>query len=164
MKSKLFFAILCMLVATSSFAAVKKELNAKSFKSVSVNGFFDKIYIGKNLNVVLVDDPGSAVTIEGDAKFINNVKIENLNGTLTITTTGKTSFQNGKIYVPVKNLSKVDLMPDSKVVSDGVLNCKKLEVSISDGSIAELKNKGQLKISANGNIELEFQKDFRIKE
>ncbi len=164
MKSKLFFSALMIVLITSALASPKKGPETSNSKRISLTGSFNKVSVGAYLNVVLLNDEKAEVTIEGNAKFIENVKVENINGTLTISTNAKSSFQHGTIYVPVKNLSRVDLMSDSKVVSRGFLFCNNLEVYLSEGSTAELKNKGNIQINAKGDSELEYQKYLSIKE
>lgn len=164
MKTKSIIAILLIFASTATFASKPgKSKVSTSTKVVTVEGNYSKISVGSNLNVVFLTDVNAQTRVEGNNSLVNGVDFKVVNGTLFISSKNSFSSQ-GTIYLPAKNLSEIYLNANSKISSNGFLNCTDLTIYVSDGSMAAIKNKGQLELKPTSGTELNFEKYATIRE
>jgi hypothetical protein len=127
-------------------------------KEISINSAFQKIELGSNIHLVLVQDANrSAIVIEGDEKFIPAVNVSIDNGVLSITSKQNLNGRKIKVYVPVTTLTLLDLASDASVASEGVLKLDDLRVIVHDGSSATLRVIGNLQIEPGEGCDLVYE-------
>jgi hypothetical protein len=160
MKTQLLSAVLVSVaILTGSFAYSN---DAKPFrtttKEISINSAFEKIELGSNIQLVLVQDENrSAVVIDGDENFIPAVNISIDRGVLSITSKQNLKGRKIKVYVPVTTLTLLDLASDASVTTEGIVKLDDLKVIVHDGSRADLHILGNLQIEPGEGCDLVYE-------
>ncbi len=164
MKTRSIIAILIIFASTAAFAAKPgKSKVSTSTKMVSLSDNYSKVSVGSNLNVVFLTDGSSQISVVGNNTLLNGVDFKVVNGTLTISSKNTFASQ-GTIFLPAKNLKEIYLYANSKVSSNGVMNCNNLTVYVSEGCVASIKNRGQMELKPTSDTELNFEKYASIAE
>jgi len=112
-----------------------------------------------------VQHPGkSPVTISGDEKDLQNVEVNVINDKLTITSKKNINTKKIIIYVPVENLSFLELGSGATVSGEGALKFDNLTVLLNTGSQVNLKALGNIILESADNCELVYEKNeiFKI--
>ena len=136
-----------LLTSTFAFCNPKKPFKIAS-KEISLNSSFQQIKLGSYIQLVLVDDPTrTTVLIEGDENYVSSVKVSIEKGVLSISSKPNLK-KNGKIevYVPVSNLSSINVGAEASVRTQGVVKLDHLKVIVNDGSKTDLHIAGNLQI------------------
>lgn len=150
MKKKIMtLAATLALVTTQSFATGYTTASRKIEKLAP----YDKIVVGENLNVLLVNDE-EAITIEGNAAYLDYVNITSENGTLVINSNKKSTKERVVVYVPVKRLSTIQVIGESKIVSAEPINAPDLKVL--------LESDCELGLQTNGKVTIQYSEDFDL--
>ena len=158
--------VLLLLASLATFAGDPKKAAAKEVaKEVILENAYKNISVAESMNVVFVSDASSTLNVKGEQKFVDNVSLTVVNGTLFVSLPEKLKNLKGTVYIPVRpNLNQIDVAANAKVNSKGFLNCRNLTVFIGDGAYAHLKNRGTMQIKPAEHTQLEFEKYEEIKE
>jgi hypothetical protein len=146
------FATLALALAFITPAAMGAVAGGSS-RTIEKMAPYDKIVVGKNLNVLLVNEEEN-ITVEGEAAHIDLVTIECENGTLHIYNHNKTAKEKITVYVPVKKLMALQVKGSSKVVTAEPINAPDLKVL--------LETDCQLGLQTNGKITLQYSEDLDL--
>jgi hypothetical protein len=141
---KIFLSVTAMLLAMSLFAQNKKEGIVKKIKA-SEN--ITSLIINDDVQVVLMNENGTEIFIEGQPAAVEKVVLNEKNGELNI---GSTAFFTRPVVVcvPANFISWVEINGDSKVVSYQMLPVTKLDVIINGYCNLFIKNTGKVNVSA----------------
>ena len=161
MKSNILAAtILSAILITSAFCYADNKPSNSSSKQITISGPFKKILVGEYIKVVLIQDASaSSVTIIGDEKKISYIDVSMSNNELSIKS--KKNFLNRKItvYVPVKDLSLVELKNGASVSGEGALQFNDLTVTAGNNCHVALKVYGNITLKPNDDCEFVFEKN-----
>ena len=165
MKTTIIIALFLSLFTATSFAGVPhRNILHQTTKTITLDADFNKVSVAANLKVVFISNDSKDATIEGNSKFVETINFQILNGTLFISTKSNITNAKGIIYVPVKNLAEINLLPGAIISTNGFLNCSYLTVLISEDSHAEIRNKGNLVFKPAPDSELDFVRYQSINE
>ena len=146
-----------LLTGTYAYSNDTKPIRSKT-REISINSAFQKIELGRNVQLVLVPDENrSSGVIEGDENFIPAVNVSIDNGVLSITSKQNLKGRKIKVYVPITTLTLLDLASDASVTSEGILQLDDLKVIVNDGSTVALKVIGNLQIEPAENCDLVYE-------
>ena len=164
MKKIIVIILLIINAVVSQAGNSHNPINDFYIKSVDLKNTFNKIIIGENLNVILKNETGNGVSIEGTKAYLDNVNLVVSDGTLFIRSNTFLNKKTGTIYLSVGNLKQIQLENKASVTSSGFLNCKNLTVLVSEDSHASIRSFGQIKILPTNNCELDFERYQTITE
>ena len=160
MKTQLLSAVLvsvAILAGSFAYSNDAKPIRTTT-KEIPINSAFEKIELGSNIQLVLVqDEDRSVVVINGDENFIPAINISIDRGVLSITSKQNLRGRKIKVYVPVATLTSIDLASNASVASEGVLRLDDLKVIVRDGSTANLHVLGNLQIEPADDCELVYE-------
>src|SRR5579862_8404018 len=135
MKTQLLSAVLvsvAILTGTFAFGSNAKPIKT-STKEIAITAPFQKITVGSNLQLVLIQDVSkSSVLITGDDNLLTFVKVSINKGVLSITSNKYLGNKNIKIYVPVNTLASLDLASGASVAREGIVKLENLKVFVRD--------------------------------
>ena len=93
-----------------------------STKEIAITTPFQKITLGSNLQLVLIQDENkSSITITGDDILVQSVKADIDKGVLSITSKKNLKNKNVKIYVPVTMLTSLEIRCGASVTTEGIV-------------------------------------------
>ena len=159
MKAKIVLAALLLVaLVNQSFTVLNQSIPVIIGREISI-GNFKKLISNKNINVVLVPSNNPVtVTVTGDEKYLNSIMVSIDNETMTISSSKNLSGKKITVYIPVKDISYLEVSEDAHVSSQGSLVCPELSVIVSEGGFVELKNLGHIDINPR-NCEFTYQKN-----
>ena len=91
---------------------------------------YHSVYVSDDIELVLVEDIASTISIQGVEKYVDNVSLEVRNGELRITSKNDYNKNKVVIYVPVQKLTKLTVVGNSTISSMGVLDTRKLNLRV----------------------------------
>jgi hypothetical protein len=160
MKTQLLSAVLvsvAILAGSFAYSNDAKPIRTTT-KEIPINSAFEKIELGSNIQLVLVqDEDRSVVVINGDENFIPAVNISIDRGVLSITSKQNLKGRKIKVYVPVTTLTLLDLASNASVTTEGIVKLDDLKVIVHDGSTAELHILGNLQIEPGEGCDLVYE-------
>jgi hypothetical protein len=136
---KLFLSIIS-LFSLVAFAQNDKVIADANAVVRTLNGSFNSISVSSGIDLYLTQgNEESAAVSAADAKQIDMIKTEIVNGTLKIYfdnkgVTWKSDHKRLKAYVSFKALEKLDVSSGSDVKVTGAINSDKLKLDVSSGS------------------------------
>lgn len=135
---KLVFALLLCFGSLSAFAQATSETRTV--------GEFNSVHVSSAIFLELTQGDAPSVVIEGDSKYLINIKTDIENGVLSISIDGYKSDVDVKAHVTVKNLTGIEASSASSVTSTNTLTTDTLRISNSgaasiDINIANAKTK-----------------------
>jgi len=164
MKSKILVATLLLVTTVTNSFADRHHPNFPVIKEVTIKKDFQKILVDKSFQLVLVQNSNkSSVTISGDAKDVESVEVNVINDQLTVTSKRNINYNKIVVYVPVKDLSLLDLASGASVSGEGDLRFDNLTVVLNRDSHVNLKALGNITLKPADDCELAFEKNERYK-
>jgi len=128
-------------------------------------GNFEKINIGGNYNVTLIQSNESKVNIETDQNLLAYINTEVHDGTLSINNVHKLKSSDGiNIDVYFRSVEKLYSTGASKIVNDGIITSNALAISLSGAGAIELEiETSTLKVNLTGAgvIKLSGQTEYQ---
>ena len=140
---KTIFSSIALFFTTAIFAQSTTESRPV--------GEFTGIRASSVVNVEITQGEVCAVTVEGPAKEVGNLKTEVINGILSIS--GSNSSDNGdiKVKITVKNLRTLDVSSASNTTSVNKITTDSLHIVGSGGSSMKLDvQASSIKANLNG--------------
>lgn len=120
---------------------------------------FQDIIIDANVVVVLVEDGGNLLRMEGNAGFLKYVQVKEQEGTLKIISPRKGSKVKGYLWVPVKGLKTLRLGNNAIVRSAAVLNSPQLDIELNGSCDIGVVTNGMINLIENEDIEFFYHKN-----
>lgn len=120
---------------------------------------FQDIIIDANVVVVLVEDSGNLLRMEGEAGFLKYVQVKEQEGTLKIISPRKGAKVKGYLWVPVKGLKTLRLGNNAIVRSAAVLNSPQLDIELNGSCDIGVVTNGIINLIENEDIEFFYHKN-----
>ncbi|NII25252.1 hypothetical protein HB364_09180 [Pseudoflavitalea sp. X16] len=127
-------------------------------KELEIRTFGD-IIVDANVIVVLVEDSGNILRMEGDPGFLQYVQVKEQGGRLKISSPRKGPKVKGHVWVPVKGLKTLRLGNNAVVRSTTVLNSPELDIELDGACNVRLMTTGVINIIENEEMEFNYQKN-----
>ncbi len=152
--------IFTLAVALLSFAATTKAAPAKEQTafSISIPAVVTSVSVSDGINVILVEDPSSDITVTGEDKFVARVEYSVVNGTLTIKSKKGSLKNKVTVTVPVNNLRTLIVNGNATVTNKGWLESNLLTVIMKGMGNVKLANKGEIAFESDEDIDVMVQK------
>jgi hypothetical protein len=145
MKSRIIFSMLLLVIGASAFSQDKEDLKITR-KKIEVASF-DRIRVEADINVVLYEDSGNTVAIEGQEATADDVIITVKKGELVVSTRVQRDYKKKAIVnIPVKHLRKLEVNADAMVVSMNVLQSEVMDLSVNSECWMSLKLTGRINV------------------
>lgn len=119
---------------------------------------FTYLEVSDHISVVLTNETGKDISVDGDRSKFGKVKALVKKGKLSIWLQGSNRGDKLTVYVPARLLKQLVINGDSKVVTEEVLDNRKLDVVVNGACQLSLRSKG--KINVTGTNEFEFQHSY----
>ena len=163
MKPKIFSAIfLSIALITSSFALKPKPVPAT--REIAIMAPFQKITVSEYINVVLVQDPYRlTITVTGDEKAVPGVQAKIVKNQLYISSKRSSQGRKITVYVPVEDISLIELSTGCSISGEGILKFKDVTVVLSSESHAALNVLGAITIKPGDDCDFVYEKDEKYK-
>lgn len=104
-------------------------------KTVDVSSF-DKIFVNRDIEVIIKEAPEYAVTIETGANLLNDVIVQIIDNQLILTDNNSCNYVRDygitKVYVDAPNLTEIRTSSQYEISSDGPLNYNNLALNSED--------------------------------
>jgi Putative auto-transporter adhesin, head GIN domain len=157
------FASAALLTGSFAFSNDAKPITTTT-REIALKSSFQKIAVGCNLQVVLVQDAiRSTVIITGDETVVPAINVSIDKSVLSITSRKNLKNKKIKIYVPVTTLTSLDLASEASVATEGVLKLDSLKVMVHEGSKVALNVIGNLQIEPADDCDLVYEKFEKTK-
>ncbi|MEP6949459.1 MAG: DUF2807 domain-containing protein [Ginsengibacter sp.] len=161
MKTQLLSAVLvsvAILTGTFAYSSNAKPIKT-STKEIAITSPFQKITVGNNLQLVLIQDESkSAVLITGDDNLLKFVKVSVNKGVLSIASNRYLGNRNIKIYVPVSTLASLDLASGASVATEGIVKLENLKVFVREDCKVNLHILGNFQLESDDDCDIVYQK------
>ena len=162
MKSKIFATILLVVVSITSSFAIVNNSNFPVIKQVRITRPFQKLVVNSNVHLVLVQDESkSIISITGNEKDVESIEITCNKDQLTITS--KKNTEGIVVYVPVTDLSLINLASGAAVSGEGNLQFDNLTVIVDTDSYVNLKAAGNINLKPADNCDVVYEKIRSVK-
>ncbi len=151
---------LTMLV-TTIFTITTGLANGKGLPPVmriKLAQHFTYLEVSDHISVVLTNETGMEISVDGDRSKLGKVKAFVKKGKLSIWLEGSNKGEGLTVYVPARLLRQVVINGDSKVVTEEILDNGKLDIVVNGACQLSLRSKG--KINVSGTNEFEFQHSY----
>lgn len=159
------------IIASTLFLLVGLTLNAQSWwegKKVKGNGNivtktrttddYNKIIIGGNFKVTLIDGKEGNIKVTGDENVIPYLITKVINGNLEINYKKNTNIKPTKrlkIVIPFKKIASISLAGAGDIISNKVINSEKVYLNVGgSGSITTKLESSYLKVNIGGSGEV----------
>lgn len=125
---------------------------------IKLEQHFTYLEVSDHISVVLTNETGKDISVDGDRSKFGKVKALVKKGKLSIWLQGSNRGDKLTVYVPARLLKQLVINGDSKVVTEEVLDNRKLDVVVNGACQLSLRSKG--KINVTGTNEFEFQHSY----
>lgn len=156
MKKLLYIVVLGLLFACDSEDAndcFQKSGNIIQQEVVVAD--FEKIFVNRNIELILKEAPETHVLIETGENLINDVEVVVINNQLRVIDNNSCNFvrdyQPTKIYVSAPNITEIRSSTQFDISSDGVLNYSKLSLFSEDFTSEGDLTMGDFRLQVNTN-------------
>ena len=157
MKTSILAAAFTCLLFTSSFAIDRKQMS--SSREETIEQGFNKIRVGENIKLVLVPaDQKNTVTISGDQSKLNAITFKVKGDQLLIYSANTLNKESITVYVPVKDLSYIDLKQGASVSGQGDLKFNNLTIFVNIDSRMNLTMTGKINIKQADDCDFIYEK------
>lgn len=119
---------------------------------------FNYLEVNDHISVILTNEAGKDISVEGDRSKFAKVKAVVKKGKLSIWLQGSNRGEKLTVYVPARLLKQLVINGDSKVITREALDNRKLDVVVNGACQLSLRSKGIINVS--GTNEFEFQHSY----
>ena len=148
---KLISSFALFLVIAGNVVAAEAE---PVVRTVKVTTPLHSLTIQGNLEVILVNDSSSVITMEGKPDDVEAITVRNNNNKVVIILNKHNLSGKVIIRVPLQQLKAISLYGDVRLQSAAVLNAKEVNVFIDGDCKADLKITGVIKVAHSDNCEV----------
>lgn len=151
--------LVAVLLSTSvGAAATERDSSDNKVRTWAATGAFHSVTVSDNVNIILAEDPGSTLSIQGKAKQVDAVRFEIKNGVLHVSSS-RIPFKNkAVVYIPVRLLNRLTIKGASEVHSMGYLRSAHLHIEVDGPCKMSVKNTGPITIDHDQEWEMEYLK------
>jgi hypothetical protein len=151
-------AFIVLTIITAACSLDYKRGNGNIVTEVTELNDFDKIYVGGNYEVTLIEDNENKVIIRTDENLIQYINVELKDGALNINNVHRLKGSEGiSVEVYCRNINKIYSTGASEIVSDGLLKTTSLDISLSGAGAITLEVESaetNVNLSGAGVVEL----------
>jgi Putative auto-transporter adhesin, head GIN domain len=159
MKKLMIMAVSLLTVNASLFAGISTVNPGTGHKATAAaKPPFHSIVINNDIDVVLTEATDNMIEVKGAAAGINMVNYYIKKGVLYISSRQGSLKGRATVYLSVNGLKNIEINGSSYLTSNGFLNSRRLNVVVRDEAKFELKNRGEILIEADSDIELHVKK------
>jgi Putative auto-transporter adhesin, head GIN domain len=151
--------ILVTLIATAINVHATGKDSLTRIRNWSAPATFNTIIVNDDVDVMLIEDSSSVISVEGLTKFVDAIQLQVINGNLVISSTKQNINGRAFVFVPVHQLKSIVIKGISEVHSIGILQSPNLQVYIENICLVSIRNNGLVKVGNNENFELEYIKN-----
>ena len=165
MKTQLSAVFVSAALLSGSFAYCNdaKPITTAS-KEITMTSSFKKIEVCSNVQLILTQGINkSTISVTGDQSVVPSVNVSIYKGVLSITSRKNLKNKQIKIYIPVNNLSSLNLGSFSSVTTEGVITLNELNVIVHNGSKVDLHLVGNFEIESGDDSEFVYEKYEKTK-
>jgi hypothetical protein len=165
MKKIISAVLISAAFLTSSFAYSNNEKPGIPVnKEIPISSPFQRINVGSNLQLVLVQDPNkSTIVITGNENSVQAVNVRIDKGLLSITSKKYLKNNQVKIYVPVTTLTSLELASDASATTEGVVMLNDFVVLVHEGSKVTLHVLGNFEIEPAEGCDVVYEQYEKAK-
>ena len=153
---KIIIAASMLVCVLSSFASGKEP--GSKIREWAIPMGYHSVYVSDDIELVLVEDIASTISIQGVEKYVDNVSLEVRNGELRITSKNDYNKNKVVIYVPVQKLTKLTVVGNSTISSMGVLDTRKLNLRVEGLCKIKLKTNGEINVETNEHYDFNMKR------
>jgi Putative auto-transporter adhesin, head GIN domain len=128
-------------------AAAQDGSNASIIKKIKAENPITSIVINDGIRVVLMDDPGQEMMLEGMPASVENVLFSNSKGEMTIST-GTGNAKPAVVYIPANYLKKITISGPSAVNSYQALSITRLDITVAGDCDLKIQTTGKINVTA----------------
>lgn len=143
----LFLAVICVIL-------LKAQGKSSPAHTVTLNGVYEKIWVGENIKVVLSEGVPGTVSVKGNQEAEVSVQ----DGVLFVKKRPGFKSSSVTVHIPVREIKSIELNGGSAAYSDGQLQSDNLTVFVNGATYFELKSKGMIKVIYPEELELDVKK------
>lgn len=126
-------------------------------KEITV-GVFQKLVVGDNIHVIIINDHHSAITLAGSPTTVASVNVEENNGTLKIGINNSSGKDMVTAFVPASELNSIEVSGNATVECQTILHGTVISVLHAGISAVKLKSDAaliQTMTTGSGRISVE---------
>lgn len=161
MKTQLLSAVLVSVaILTGSFAYSSNANPVKtSTKEIAITSSFNKITLGSNLQLVLIQDgSSSSILITGEENLAQSVNASIDKGVLSITSNKNLKNKKVRIYVPVPILTSLELGRGASVATEGIVKLENLKILVHEDCKVNLDILGNFHVETDEDCDFVYEK------
>jgi len=146
--------VILLLIAAGCVILLNAQPKSSQLHTVTVNETYEKINVGEDVKVILVERPGKSITITGKSETELTVK----EGVLYVKKQPCCKKGIASVEIPVQKIKSIELNDGSSAYSEGQLQSESLTVYVNGAAFFELKSKGMINVVYNEELELDVKK------
>ena len=147
-----------LLSASISAAAKEKDSSDNKIRTWNATSEFHSVTVSDNVNIILAEDAGNMISVQGKARQVDAVHFEIKNGVLYVSS-NRIPFKNkAVVYIPVRLLNRLTIKGGSEVHSMGYLQSAHLHIEVDGPCKMSVKNTGPITIAHDQDWELDYLK------
>ncbi|NII24675.1 hypothetical protein HB364_06280 [Pseudoflavitalea sp. X16] len=150
------FALSFVLLSLSFGAHVMAGEGKNVSRQVKVAAPFNRLIIQGDVEIVLVNDPSSFITIHGDVTDVDDVVIKNHNGRLIVSSKQQSHGKKMVIRIPFQQLKAIGMYGDVDLRSEDTLKTDALKVFMDGACKVSLTVEGTVSITHSDECEIEY--------
>jgi Putative auto-transporter adhesin, head GIN domain len=156
MKKSILITVGLFTINAALFAGIGTVIPGTVVTAAAKTPFYG-IVLNNDIDLVLVEATDNMVEIKGAEADINMVNYYIKKGVLYIRSREGSLKGRATVYLSVNGLKNIEITGKSYVSSNGYLNSRRLNVLVRDEAIFDLKNRGEILVEADSDIELHIK-------
>lgn len=148
------FVLSFVLLSLSFSAHVMAGEGKNVSRQVKVAGSFNRLTIQGDVEIVLVSEPSSFITIHGDVTDVDDVVIKNHNGRLVVSSKQQSRGKKIVIRIPFQQLKAIGMYGDVDLRSEDTLKTDALKVFMDGACNVSLTVEGTVSIMHSDECEI----------
>jgi hypothetical protein len=151
---KFVFSFVLFLLSFAGHVMANEEKNVS--RQVKIQTPFSRLTIRGDVEIVLVNDSSSFVTIEGKVTDVAGVVIKNKNDRLVISSMRQNGGSRVVIRIPFQRYERISMYGNVSLHSMDVLKVDALKVFIDGACKVSLKVEGTVSVRHSDECEIEY--------
>jgi hypothetical protein len=139
----------------------QKIFSQQIAKKVAI-GDFSSLVVRNDVTIMLIEDKDrDSVRIEGDSRFLENIKVFQLGRTVIVSGNDKKRpRKKGIVYIPVHNLQNIQVNAAARIVSFNTLQSPVLNLLINGACTVDIVLNGRLNIRESDGYDFTYTRIF----
>ena len=130
-------------------------------KKVAI-GNFSSLVVRSGVTIMLIeDDRNDSVRLQGDEKFVEDIKVFQLGKTLIVAGKDRLNLKKkGVVYIPVRSLQDLQINASAKIISYNTLQSPALNLLINGECTVDIIVNGKLNIRESEGYEFTYTRVY----